>query len=393
MNTIHKTKVIVIGGGAVGCSIAYQLARRGKDVTLVDKAEPGAGTSTKNFGLVWVHTKEPYTYMELSLRSSLLWPKLVEELGEDVDLRQTGGLAPCLTEAAYQRAAARIERQRSSSLYQGKMIAPDDVFAMQPGITRDLVGASWSPHDGSVNWIKWTHALIRGCERAGVRMFHHTEVKAIERDTDNHVTGVLTNRGRIAASHVVCAAGPWSQQVAELVDLEIDFFPQRGQILITEATEMICPMTMDSVRQEPHGQFYLGTTHEEVGFDWSTTAEAYQQIRDYAARLVPATKDLRVVRHFAGLRPMPRDGLPILGPVPHVPGFYIATSHSGITLSPIHGKIISDLIVEGETDVPIEAYDPLRFQQQKSNGESQQMAPVDPLVPRLDKPSIGDDNH
>ncbi len=287
MNTLHKTEVIVIGGGAVGCSIAYQLARRGKDVTLVDKAEPGAGTSTKNFGLVWVHTKEPHTYMELSLRSSLLWPKLVEELGEDVDLRQTGGLAPCLTEEDYANAEARLERQRRSPLFQGKMIPPDEVFAMQPGITRDLVGASWSPHDGSVNWIKWTHALARGCERVGVRMLHQTEVEAIERDKDNCITGIMTNRGRIAAPNVVCSAGPWSKELAGLVDLPIDFFPQKGQILITEATEMICPMTMDSVRQEPHGQFYMGTTHEEVGFDWSTTAEAYKAIRDYAARLVP----------------------------------------------------------------------------------------------------------
>jgi len=382
MQTFHQTEVIVIGGGAVGCSIAYQLARRGKDVTLVDKAEPGAGTSTKNFGLVWVHTKEPHTYMELSLRSSLLWPKLVEALGEDVDLRQPGGLAPCLTEEDYERAAALIERQRRSPLFQGKMIPPDEVFAMQPGITRDLVGASWSPHDGSVNWIKWTHALARGCERAGVRMFHQTEVQAIERDKDNCITGVLTDRGRIVAPHVVCAAGPWSKGVAALVDLQIDFFPQKGQILITEATDMICPMTMDSVRQEPHGQFYMGTTHEDVGFDWSTTQEAYKSIRDYAARLVPATKDLRVVRHFAGLRPMPRDGKPILGPVPHVPGFYMATSHSGITLSPIHGKIISDLIVEGETDISIEDYDPLRFQRQGFRDTPDRSMPADPLVPR-----------
>ncbi|MCB0110779.1 MAG: FAD-binding oxidoreductase, partial [Caldilineaceae bacterium] len=331
---------------------------------------------------VWVHTKEPHTYMELSLRSSLLWPKLVEELGEDVDLRQPGGLAPCLTEEDYAKAEARLERQRRSSLFQGKMIPPDEVFAMQPGITRDLVGASWSPHDGSVNWIKWTHALARGCERVGVRMFHGTTVQAIERDQDNCVTGVLTDHGRIAAPHVVCAAGPWSKGVAELVDLQIDFFPQKGQILITEATEMICPMTMDSVRQEPHGQFYMGTTHEDVGFDWSTTAEAYKAIREYAARLVPATKDLRVVRHFAGLRPMPRDGKPILGPVPHVPGFYMATSHSGITLSPIHGKIISDLIIEGETDVPIEDYDPLRFQRQGFDDTPDRPMPADPLVPR-----------
>ncbi|MCB0183918.1 MAG: FAD-binding oxidoreductase, partial [Caldilineaceae bacterium] len=80
--------------------------------------------------------------------------------------------------------------------------------------------------------------------------------------------------------------------------------------------------------------------------------------------------------------PMPRDGKPILGPVPHVPGFYMATSHSGITLSPIHGKIISDLIVEGETDISIEDYDPLRFQRQGFRDTPDRSMPADPLVPR-----------
>lgn len=361
-NPIYETEVAVIGGGAVGCSIAFQLARRGKDVALIDKAEPGAGTSTKNFGLVWVQSKTPHTYMELSLRSSQLWPQLVEALGEDVDLRQGGGLSLCLTEAEYERSEAILREQQRSPLFQGRMISPREVFAMQPGVSREIVGALWSPHDGDVNWIKWTHALSRGCERAGVRMLTRTEVRGIERDGDGAVRGVRTDRGRVAAAQVVCAAGPWSKGVAAMVDVEIDLRPQRGQILITEGTEMICPTPMGLVRQEPHGQFFMGVTHEEVGFDWSTTEDAYRSIRKRAAQLVPGTADLKVVRQFAGLRPMPRDGLPILGPVDRVPGFYIATSHSGITLSPIHGRIISDLIVEGETDIPIDDYDPLRFE-------------------------------
>lgn len=370
MKTIYETEVVVIGGGAVGCSIAYQLARRGKDVALIDKAEPGAGTSTKNFGLVWVQAKEPHTYMELSLRSSLLWPQLVDELGEDVDLRQGGGLTLCLTDEDYARREAQLKRQQRSPLFQGRMLSPQEVFDMQPGVSREITGALWSPHDGDVNWIKWTHALARGCERVGVRMITRTEVLDIERNGDGAVTGVLTEHGRVGASHVVAAAGPWSKRVAEMVDVAIDLFPERGQILITEGTEMICPTPMSTVRQEPHGQFFLGVTNEDVGFDWSITDEGYRQIREHTAKLVPATKDLKVVRQFAGLRPMPRDGLPILGPVDRVPGFYMAVSHSGITLSPMHGRVISDLIIEGETDVPIAEYDPLRFEKGTASGKA-----------------------
>ena len=80
-----------------------------------------------------------------------------------------------------------------------------------------------------------------------------------------------------------------------------------------------------------------------------------------AIKMVPLIRDLSVIRQFSGLRPMPRDGLPFIGPIPHVPGYYIAVGHSGNTLSPIHGQIMSDLIVEGETSIPLDDYDPLRY--------------------------------
>ncbi len=361
MKTIHKTEVVVVGAGAVGCSIAYWLAKRGKDVTLVDKEGPGAGTSTANFGLVRASIKEPHTYMELNLRSSWLWPKMVEELGEDVDLRQGGGLKLCLTEEQYAKFEAVLERQRRSPLFEGKMISPQEARELQPGISDDIVGAVWSPHDGDCNPIKWVYALARGCKRLGVKVMTDTEVTGFDLDDDNRVTGVFTTQGRIDATYAVNAAGPWAAQVAEMVGVTIGLYPQRGQILVSEPAPMICPTPMSLVRQEPHGQFFMGTTTEDVGFDRSTTAEAAQKISQNAIRMVPYIKKLSIVRHFAGLRPMPRDGVPFLGPIPHVPGYYIAVGHSGITLSPIHGKIISDLIVDGETDIPIEDYDPLRY--------------------------------
>lgn len=124
---------------------------------------------------------------------------------------------------------------------------------------------------------------------------------------------------------------------------------------------MICTVPMANVRQDPDGSFYLGVTNEEAGWDVTPTDWAKDEIHADSVRRVPAVGDLRIVRHFAGLRPMPADGLPFLGPVRTVPGLYTAVGHSGITLSPIHGKVISDLIVDGRTEYDIAAYDPLRF--------------------------------
>jgi glycine/D-amino acid oxidase-like deaminating enzyme len=361
VKTIQEAEVVVVGAGAVGCSIAYWLGKRGKDVLLVDKVGPGAGTSTVNFGLVWVSIKQPHTYMELCLRSARLWPEMVAELDEDVELRQGGGLKLCATEEEYRKHEAIIERQSRSPLFEAKMISPEEVREMQPGVQGEITGALWSPHDGDCNPVKWTHALARGCDRVGVRTITRAEVTGFELDDGNAVTGVLTDRGRIGTRTVVNAGGPWAPQLAEMVGVSLGLFPQRGQIMITERADVVCPVPMSTVRQDVHGHFWLGTTEEDVGFDLSTTEEAASKIAAFAARIIPATANLKILRHFSGLRPMPRDGLPFLGPVAHVPGYYIAVGHSGITLSPGHGKTISDLIVDGATDTPLDDYDPLRY--------------------------------
>lgn len=360
MKTIHQTEVVVVGAGAVGCSIAYWLAKRGKAVTLVDRSGPGTGTSIANFGLVWCTGKEPHTYMELNLRSSWLWPGMIEELGEDVEYRR-GGLQIVLTEKDYAEKEAMLERQGQSPLFRGRMISPQEVWDIQPGISREIVGAVYNPDDGDSNPIKWTYALLRGCKRIGVKVMRDTTVTGFDLDEGNQMTGVFTERGRIQTNYAVNAAGVWATEVARMVGVTIGLYPQRGQLLVSEAVPLVLPVAQSTVRQSLDGNFYMGTTTEDVGFDWSASIEGAEKLAKNAAKMVPVTRDLSVIRHFSGLRPMPRDGVPFLGPIPHVPGYYIAVGHSGNTLSPIHGKIISDLIVEGETDIPLEDYDPLRY--------------------------------
>jgi sarcosine oxidase subunit beta len=134
-------------------------------------------------------------------------------------------------------------------------------------------------------------------------------------------------------------------------------------VLVTLPMPKTLRMPMSGVRQGPEGHFFMGFTREEVGYNTDVTPDAIRTIARNAVRRVPMLKDARLLRAFAGIRSMPADGLPCLGPVPAVPGFYVAVSHSGITLSPLHGTAIADLICDGSTDLPIAPFDPTREQQ------------------------------
>jgi sarcosine oxidase subunit beta len=204
--------------------------------------------------------------------------------------------------------------------------------------------------------------MARAARSLGVQFALHTEVTGIER-RDGRVAAVLTTAERIGAPHVVNAAGPYAAHIARMVDFDLPVRPVRGQVLVTMPMPKTLRLPMSGVRQGPEGHFLMGFTREEVGYDTNVTPDAIRAIARNAARRVPMLKDARLLRAFAGVRSMPADGLPCLGPVPAVPGFYVAVSHSGITLSPLHGAAIADLVCDGTTDLPIAPFDPTREQQ------------------------------
>jgi sarcosine oxidase subunit beta len=364
MKAIREAEVVVVGAGAVGTSVAYHLAKRGKRVVLVDRGGIGGGTSAATFALIWVHSKEPVHYMELSLRSARMFSPLVAELDADVHLDQPGGLTLCMTEDDLTKAHAMVARQSASPHYEGRVVDAAETHRLQPGLSRDVLGATYSPNDGHIDSIRYVTALARAARRLGVECALYTEVTGIDRK-DGAVTGVLTTGGRIAAPHVVNSAGPYASAIARMVGMDLAVRPVRGQVLVTLPMPRTLRLPMSGVRQNPTGHFFMGFTREEAGYDASVTPDAIRTIARNAVRRVPILKDARLLRAFAGIRSMPADGLPCLGPVPSVPGFYVAVSHSGITLSPLHGRVIADLICDGRTEIPIAPYDPTRVQQEE----------------------------
>ena len=208
---------------------------------------------------------------------------------------------------------------------------------------------------------------------------------------NDRVREVHTTAGSIHSRRVVCAAGTGSNEIGKMIIVDIPVMPQRGQILVTEPGERtlnkiisgaeylgtkanideLMPKDEEAAKlglgftaeQTASGNILLGSTREFAGFDNNTTPEAINAIAKNAINYIPWIEDLDVIRSFAGLRPYSPDGLPILGTVKGVKGFFIATGHSGdgVCLAPITGKLMSELVLDGETSIDISSFSLYRF--------------------------------
>lgn len=358
---IGESHAVVVGAGVVGASIAWHLAQRGADVTLVDRRYVCAETSSATFGLVWVQSKTPEEYTRLSRLSSDLYPRLIETLDEDVEYRRPGGIRVAFSEAELADLAALAERQRRAADLEIEVLDGPALRRLEPALGPEVVGGSFCRQDGHLNAIALANALARAARRAGVRILSRTPVTAIQR-RDGAVSAVETDRGLIRARHVVNAAGVAAPEIGRMVGVALPIVPCRGQILVTQALPRLLAHPLNQIRQSPTtGVVFCGETGDFAGVDKATTLEAARYLAQRAIRTVPALARAQALRVFAGLRPWPPDGVPFLGPVRGVPGFYVAVGHSGVTLAAVYGKVLSELILDGTTAVPIAPYDPLRY--------------------------------
>ncbi len=365
MKIKDETQVIVIGAGAIGCSIAYQLARKGAAVTVLESGAIGNGASTANLGLTWVQEKLPAHYMELNMAGVQLHARFAEHYDEDVGFRMPGGVVICLSEADLQRSVEiQTELKQNSRKYQSILLTPAEVRDLEPQVSPDIAGGFYSPHDGHINPLKLVTNLKRLAEKHGVKFLQFSPAIRILKGEEG-IQGVAVADGQISAQSVVVAAGTGSPDLLKPLGVHLPLKMVRGQILVTARTRQLLNHPTVNIRQTVEGNILMGTTHEEVGADRSTTVEAARKIAGDGILTFPVLKDIPILRQFSGIRPMPVDKLPYLGAVEQIPGLYIAVSHSGITLSILHGKVISELIVDGSTSIPIDCYRPDRHSNHK----------------------------
>lgn len=380
--------VIIVGGGIIGCSTAWQLSKLGKKVLVVERKDVASGSAGATDGVVGYHTKKPGPQLDLAVQSIAMFKTLSEELGMDIEYGlEAGGMQPVEDKEQWDMLAAMAEEQRKSGV-DIHMISTEEARKIEPNLSPDIYGALYSPTGGKVNPMRMTIAFSRAAKKLGAEFLFKTEVTGFLIE-DGRAVGVKTDKGEFRAPAIVNAAGSWAGKVAALAGLDMPIKPRKGQLAVTEPIGPYLTATVQcalyniikfrpeavkdqaalrlgaslSIEQQEDGSMIIGGTREFVDYEEENTFEAIETMMKRAMRFFPALKDVSVVRFFSGFRPYTPDGLSLMGEVKTLPGFYMAAGHEGdgIALSPITGKLMAELIATGKTSYDISMFSPNRF--------------------------------
>ncbi len=348
--------VVVIGGGAVGAAAAYHLARMGLSVTLVERAGLAREASGANVGLVTLFSgysidvePEPGVLHGLTRASMETYDAIGDEVGIDVEYERVGGLVVAESEAQLAALRPAYEGYRRHAV-PVEWLGPAAVRACEPAFASDRVlGAVFCPLNGQVNPLALTRALARGAARHGARLLLGTAVEAIA-CARGRITAVRTTAGAIPCEVVVNAAGAWAAEVGAMVGLRIPVVPGRGQIVLTEAVPRFITKVVSGVepsaRQTRRGNVIIGSTVERAGFDKRVTLDTMGEFAREILPRFPRLRHLRVLRSWAGLRPMTPDDRPIVERCDAPRGFVLAVGlgRRGICYAGGTGRLVAELV-------------------------------------------------
>jgi glycine oxidase len=368
----RTTDVLVLGGGVIGCSVAYHLAKAGVEVLVVDQGEVGGQASSAAAGLLapLLPFSSSPEFVELLLASFALFPALVPELeaasGSCIYFERTGALRTANNAKGVARLQRHLDSWRSWG-FQPSLLTGDGARSIEPALSPGICGAVFAPEEAQLKAPALVNAFARAAANTGAAFREHTEVVSLQ-CRSGRVTGVLTAQGEtLSCNHLVVAAGAWSAIGGAWLGLDVPVRPLRGQILLLRQPSSpirhilfgegiyLAPKAGDTV--------LVGATKDDVGFDTRTTPEGMAWLREAAARLVPALEGSELAAAWAGLRPKTPDGQPILGPVPDWGNVTIATGHNafGMTLSAITGQLMARLVMTADTPDLLRPFSPLRF--------------------------------
>ena len=369
-----KLRIVVVGAGIVGASIAYHLSRR-KDVavTVLERDELCAGASGHSFAWLNSFGKDPVSYHHFNRRSMDIWDRFARRLGGDLDLHWGGELR---WESTPERAGALQQRikQLQAWGYPIRIISSDELRELEPGLSPGPVTtASFSEIDGRVDPLKVIEACLqRACEAGTVV---HTQTPATELclDGGGKIEAVSTPSGEISCDVVVLANGTAVTELAATAGVHIPQQYSPGVVIRTDPQPPILhnvsvlhlpPIDKDRheihLRQSADGTLAIGQGSQE-SVDRDDSQEHADVLLSRAIHYLPALAGARAIPTPVGYRPMPIDELPVLGFCDAAPNLYIALMHSGVTLAPLVGELGTIEIVDGARVEMLAPYRPERF--------------------------------
>ena len=374
-------RVAVIGAGIVGGAIAFYLARRGADVTLIDAGEPGMGATSHSFAWINGFGKEPRGYGGLNRRSLDTWDRFARLLDADIGLRWGGQLTWAATDEEAESLTQNVARLQSWG-YVARMIDAGEMMRLEPGLKPGPVkAAAISDNDGHAPGTLVAQVCARRVNEMGGRILSDSPVTGLDTQA-GRVASVQTSGEPVECDAVVLAAGVGTTELAEMAGVHVPQEESPGVVVSTNPMPPVLrsvaalygPPVGDEdlevhVRQGTDGVVLMGEgTQESLARDDSPEHAA--RILERASTYLPELKSATPVPVPVGYRPMPVDGMPVLGYTEAVPNMYIALMHSGITLGPLVGELATMEILDGARVDILEPYRPERFGGERHSCES-----------------------
>jgi sarcosine oxidase subunit beta len=391
-----RCDVAILGAGVNGTSIAYELSKRGKKVLLIDKIVMGAGASGSCDDMILLQSKKPGILLEMAFKSLELFESLKDELPSDIEFETRGGTILIEDEEHLAIMEDFVASQNKYGL-DVEIIDRKRLLQLQPLVAEDIIASTYSARDSQVNPMLLMKAFLLGARQKGMELLSRTRATSVER-LNSGWRLLLDSGDSVETEVVVNAAGAWANDITKLIGFEVPITPRKGQVIVTEAIPPLGATNVWSAQyivsklkpqdaannasggaaaQAPaerfglgfaftgthNGNYLIGSTRENRGFDKSTDPEAIGLLSAQVERFFPVMSKINFIRTFAGLRPSTPDGYPFLGEIPGTPGFFIAAGHEGdgIALSPITALVMADLITGKKPKFPMETFDPGRF--------------------------------
>jgi glycine/D-amino acid oxidase-like deaminating enzyme len=376
-------RTIVVGAGIVGACTAFELARRGRAVTLVERGEVSSGTTGLGEGNVLAGDKEAGPELALTIAGLEVYDELEALLGPVARIRRKGSLIVHPDARTWAAEPARVAALAAAGV-DARLVDPGELRELEPQLTGPVLGASSFAGDLQCDPRAIARELVSRARALGCRLEAHTTVDAVALD-GGRVSGVVADGELLGAETVVVAAGPWSGALCEAAGAPLPLEPRKGQLArvrlaepderflrhkIVDGGYLLSVGSAGAAREistvvetTAGGDVVVGSSRERSGFDGRADMELAAAMRARAARLVPPLAGCEIVDVWVGFRPWLPDRLPAIGASRRVPGLLLGTGHegAGVAQGPITGRLLAQTICGERTGVDLAPFDPDRF--------------------------------
>ncbi len=361
-------QIVVVGGGVIGSGIAYELAKRGIPVTLIEGGRIGGEASWASAGIISLPTRPWFTpqRVELGQISLRLYPDLVAELEERtgfaIDYRRPGEWVIAVDDehAAHEREVFAWQQSMGLDVAE---VDPAEARRTEPALPERLVASWFHANVGSLSVYRLTQALAAAARQLGATVLEETPVGGLLRDGDR-VRGVRLQEREIAAETVVLATGAWTRLLGDSLGVNLPTRPVKGQLIAFSGAPLRPGYVIAGhggyVRPRPDGTTMVAATEEEVGFDRRVTGDGVAWLLELTRTLCPVLLQGEVAETWTGLRPGSDTGDPLIGPVPGVEGLWVSAGHfrTGAKEAPATAALVAEALATGATPPVLRPFAP-----------------------------------